>query len=199
MNKYPQRKNKTSFKKGQPAWNRQNLYSECVVCNKNYRTNKSSLNKRRCCSKSCSIIYRKSSSESQKIYDLYLSGIEVKDLAKQFSRKEKNILSLINVRKHRKIGLSRASITKRWKHDKRCLICGWSRCIDAAHIIPAHQGGTMDENNLIPLCPNHHRLFDKKKLRLNEARKLSNVINNWEVYCARKIKIAVPAAPKIDP
>jgi hypothetical protein len=50
-----------------------------------------------------------------------------------------------------------------------CAVCGWSippplrpsplaSGINVHHILPVAHGGTDDEANLVPLCPNHHTL-----------------------------------------
>jgi predicted restriction endonuclease len=44
---------------------------------------------------------------------------------------------------------------------KECVICGWSEAsIDVCHIIPKNCGGTDTFDNVVVLCPNHHRMFD---------------------------------------
>ena len=47
---------------------------------------------------------------------------------------------------------------------KRCMICGWAEVVDVHHIIPRRHGGTNNLDNLIVLCPNHHRLADLKRI-----------------------------------
>lgn len=41
-----------------------------------------------------------------------------------------------------------------------CVICGYDRYVESAHVIPKAQGGPREDWNLVPLCPNHHRLYD---------------------------------------
>lgn len=45
-----------------------------------------------------------------------------------------------------------------------CEYCNWEYGTDIHHILPLSKGGTNDFNNLISLCPNHHRLADKELL-----------------------------------
>ena len=60
-------------------------------------------------------------------------------------------------------------------NQNRCAICGWipptalhiltTRAlkpfvIELHHILPISVGGTDTEDNIIPLCPNHHRIAD---------------------------------------
>ena len=54
-----------------------------------------------------------------------------------------------------------------------CLVCGFDRHIEYAHILPASLGGTVRPGNILPLCPNHHALFDKGALNIAEMQSLS--------------------------
>lgn len=54
-----------------------------------------------------------------------------------------------------------------YKRNIPCQICGENRSIDRCHIIPARLGGTLSNENLLFLCPTHHRLFDR--FMLSEA------------------------------
>ena len=49
-----------------------------------------------------------------------------------------------------------------------CEICGENRTIDKCHIIPAKFGGLKMDENLLYLCPTHHRLFDRFMLSKHE-------------------------------
>ena len=42
-----------------------------------------------------------------------------------------------------------------------CEICGENRAIDKCHILPNKLGGFAQMDNLLYLCPTHHRLFDR--------------------------------------
>lgn len=42
-----------------------------------------------------------------------------------------------------------------------CEICGENRSIDKCHIIPNKLGGSNSEENILFLCPTHHRFFDR--------------------------------------
>jgi len=60
---------------------------------------------------------------------------------------------------------------------KQCLICGESRIVDGAHLIPKRFIESLEADKdvlahldeTIPLCPTHHRLFDL--WRLNDSEK----------------------------
>ncbi|WP_184093483.1 HNH endonuclease [Anaerocolumna cellulosilytica] len=52
------------------------------------------------------------------------------------------------------------------KHDYKCQVCGYNFLIDngnyyceAHHIKSLSQGGSQSPENVVILCPNHHRLF----------------------------------------
>ncbi len=62
-----------------------------------------------------------------------------------------------------------------------CEICGENRSTDRCHIIPSKLGGTAQENNILILCPTHHRLFDRFMLSKAEW-----TIIDWD----RKSKIS---------
>jgi len=56
-----------------------------------------------------------------------------------------------------------------------CEICGENRSVDRCHIIPSKLGGTQETNNLLFLCPTHHRLLDRFMLSKAEW-----ALVNWE-------------------
>jgi hypothetical protein len=68
----------------------------------------------------------------------------------------------------------------------KCCVCGWDEdSIDIHHILPRKDGGSDDLANLTPLCPNHHRLADKKKLSIELLIPLSIILpHDWsdQVY-----------------
>lgn len=45
-------------------------------------------------------------------------------------------------------------------HKKECVICGESRIVEVHHYDENHQNNSPE--NLIPLCPTHHRLFHSR-------------------------------------
>lgn len=57
-----------------------------------------------------------------------------------------------------------------------CGVCGESRCVQLAHIIPRTMGGALT----IPLCPTHHKAYDEGCLTPEELENLSH-------YAARRI------------
>ncbi len=59
-----------------------------------------------------------------------------------------------------------------------CCVCGHSRRVERAHIIPRHAGGS----RTAPLCPNCHQAFDFGQMADSELAQLSK-------YCARELGI----------
>jgi predicted restriction endonuclease len=55
----------------------------------------------------------------------------------------------------------------RAKFLDRCAVCGWDEApCDVAHIVP----GVHEFENVVMLCPNHHRLFDRGQISPDEVR-----------------------------
>lgn len=42
-----------------------------------------------------------------------------------------------------------------------CVVCGECRVVEAAHLIPRTAGADDNVENIIPLCPTHHTLYDR--------------------------------------
>lgn len=55
----------------------------------------------------------------------------------------------------------------------KCMVCGWNVTVDVHHIIPRRQHGTNNMDNLIVLCPNHHRLADIGQLDIETLKTTS--------------------------
>jgi endogenous inhibitor of DNA gyrase (YacG/DUF329 family) len=52
----------------------------------------------------------------------------------------------------------------------RCAICGWEDSVDMAHIVAAKDGGSHEIENRVPLCPNHHIMFDRGRISIEKIR-----------------------------
>ncbi len=53
-----------------------------------------------------------------------------------------------------------------------CEICGYKRFVEISHIVPNKDGGSYEKYNILFLCPNHHRLFDRNLLTEQETGKI---------------------------
>lgn len=71
-----------------------------------------------------------------------------------------------------KFFLRTTHVERRYVYSVGCCICGENRVVDAAHLVPAVEGGSGMEDNIVPLCPTHHRLYDRGKLSEEENEKL---------------------------
>jgi len=80
--------------------------------------------------------------------------------------KGKRIPSNVTIPKPRQDRIYK-SFSKSFK-DLSCEICGDTRVLNIAHIIPRSDGGPDEEWNLMRLCANHHYLFDEHKLSQEE-------------------------------
>jgi ArsR family metal-binding transcriptional regulator len=78
---------------------------------------------------------------------------------------------------------------KKYKPALRCAVCGESRCVELAHIRPVSMGGSSQIHNLMPLCPNHHYLFDNGKLTTQEYNEIAERVEK-----AREIELRIANA-----
>ena len=53
-----------------------------------------------------------------------------------------------------------------------CEICGWKLCVERHRIVPGREGGSYTKDNTIVLCPNHHALADRGKLKRRSLKKI---------------------------
>ena len=52
---------------------------------------------------------------------------------------------------------------------QKCCVCGWTKAtVDLALMLPAYKQGEYKLDNVVPLCPNHNKLFLLAKLEHNE-------------------------------
>jgi hypothetical protein len=61
------------------------------------------------------------------------------------------------------------------KHGDACLLCGFNDIIEAHHIDGNRKNNK--HNNLVPLCPNHHRLIHSKEHKTEIIRQLKKRLN----------------------
>ena len=73
-----------------------------------------------------------------------------------------------------------------------CEVCGENRTIDSCHIIPKRLNGTQDIDNIIFLCPTHHRLFDSCMLSKEEWGKIdwTRKSHKAQIYAEKVLKTA---------
>jgi hypothetical protein len=184
----------TSFKKGNIPWNKKpRIEKECANCGINFKVFPNEADGRKCCSKKCTdSLKRKDYSEDTKAtisYKLALEGKTIREISEITGYPPGSVASYLNKMNYRRYaegGNSYSSIRKKLLNRDdyhSCVCCDFSRGVELAHIIPASEGGQLTYENTLPLCPNHHYLFDNNKLSEEEKSKLSLAI---EVRSARK-------------
>ena len=173
--------NSTSFKKGCTPHNKKcRIVLTCKNCNIKFETFPSETEKRKCCSKKCTNeLKQKDYSRDTKActsYRLAQEGKTIKEISEITGFPPGSISSYLNKMKFRRFvdgGKSYSSVRKKLlsRDDyKGCCVCGFYRIVELAHIIPAKQGGSLTFENTLPLCPNHHHLFDNNRLLEDEIR-----------------------------
>ena len=105
--------------------------------------------------------------EQKEISDFYKKGKTREDIIKELkSKKEADSEKVtVNHKAYKRDNKTIALIKILRNHE--CQICGMSimkrdgsKYVEAAHIIPKHKRGNEKPDNIILLCPNHHKEFD---------------------------------------
>ncbi len=73
-----------------------------------------------------------------------------------------------------------------------CEVCGENRVVDICHIIPRRIKGTQKIDNVLFLCPSHHRLFDACMLTKEEWDKVlwTRKSRKSQIYAEKVLKVA---------
>lgn len=73
--------------------------------------------------------------------------------------------------------------------SKECYLCGYSRIVEVAHVIPRRLYSGIFEKpkymKTVYLCPNHHKLYDYNKLDPDEMAKMVPMIKQELAYLQR--------------
>lgn len=146
----------------------------CKNCNKEFKKKN---NRQQFCSRSCAAKYNnKARNESGWKPKPHSDEAKAKmlDAANKYWNEHPELKRKKEIRsqkgKHKKpksiLELSKRTISKICRRlNIGCSNCGWNEEIcDIHHIIPRREGGIDDHINLTYLCPNCHRLADRKKL-----------------------------------
>lgn len=155
----------------------------CEICQNKFSRNVRSLSKvqKAYCSKNCFNSDPQNSrylnSKTKVVMDLINKGLKHKEVSKITGFSMGSIASILNRVLYRSsAGTSFATIRKKFLKGKSCLVCGFTRALEACHIVPASKKGPNTEDNLIALCPNHHHLFDHNKLLEEEYEKIKEKV-----------------------
>ncbi len=109
---------------------------------------------------------------------LYAQGMTYKEIAKTLGITIGSASGMIYQARLRKdigsrVGQGKAFV--RSKLPRTCELCGYSRIVEVAHIIPVRAGGKYALDNCYSLCPNCHHLFDHDALTPEEQSKLRKI------------------------
>jgi hypothetical protein len=99
---------------------------------------------------------------------LTTKGVRPSDLELDFRAFADNLTThLREVRARERQAQFRASVFARY--SPRCVFCGYEirEALEAAHIVGKGEQGSDDARNGLPLCRNHHRLFDLNLLGID--------------------------------
>ena len=172
----PKRKNRTK-----------RIEMSCYFCEKTiYRTQNYIENAKKknvtnfTCSKQCAASKKESKSLSLKILEMAINGKKNKEISQILNVPMGTVASCLNRKKYRRYGENGQSYgvtkTQLRREYKECQICGFDRIIEIAHILPAAKGGQLSKENTVPLCPNHHHLFDHNRLLKEEFEKIKDKV-----------------------
>lgn len=64
-------------------------------------------------------------------------------------------------------------------YEYKCLLCSWDKVVEVHHLDGNHSNNSSD--NLIPLCPNHHRLSIMNKYKEGLSVEIAEVLDNIRV------------------
>jgi len=103
-------------------------------------------------------------------------GCKVKEtIKKQENSTIESILVKDSHAKFNRVRLLARAFMKYYGIKKECKICKFDICVEIAHIKPISEftldsliGEVNSLNNIIYLCPNHHKMLDKKLISLEE-------------------------------
>lgn len=167
----------TRFKTGGRAWNSQNIFITCLICKKEVKTILSRKEKHKFCSKICASS-GKLSPKMNEVINLYKAGLKMREISVQLNKPLGTIGGMIyryNIKNRFGHPEFNKTIIKR-QLPNFCELCGYTRVIELAHIIPRSKGGQHRISNYLSLCPNCHYLFDQNLLVEEERIKISKVI-----------------------
>jgi uncharacterized protein with PIN domain len=74
--------------------------------------------------------------------------------------------------KHFKKQIKNYNLNKRYK---KCCVCGFE-LVDFAHVKAKKDGGKYTADNIVPLCPNCHRLFDRNRMNKKGIERIDGFI-----------------------
>jgi len=163
---YPCQKNRFCSQECYFASRRKGSFISCQVCGKKFWGSPAKVETRKTCSLECFREYRKRFHKMnteycavcRKPFHFYPSS---RRNARYCSRACQKI-DQVEGNQRRGLRLKLYNLLK----TKKCAICGWEEApTDLCHIVPQKEGGSDSLENLIFLCPNHHRMLDYGRIQ----------------------------------
>jgi hypothetical protein len=145
------------------------ILKTCKQCNITFEADSREINRgnAKYCSLSCAA---KNQRKNAKLYEKTCLGCN--NIFKAKYSEAKYCSQSCKLKVYRRLQKSKeASIATFYRilTDTPCEICGWNETNrDLHHIIPVSQGGKTTLDNIVSLCPNHHRMAHKDMLSREE-------------------------------
>jgi hypothetical protein len=131
----------------------------CKKCNESFKVDTRELNRGN--GKYCSLSCAAKTSKLQKYEKICKHCGTQYYTASKFSKYCSSHCKQRNYRLKSKGAFNMKAFYKLFK-NLPCELCGWKEASrDLHHIIPVSSGGKNETNNLISVCPNHHRMIHK--------------------------------------
>lgn len=126
----------------------------CPVCNKEFETKTNYKKEKTVCSRACANThFRSGVSNGNYKLGIYKKGSKTKTIYRHIC-------------------------FKYWEH--KCAICGWDKVVDVHHVDFNHSNN--DAKNLIPLCPNHHKLTETNEYKHEIQIEIDKLIfEKWKI------------------
>lgn len=148
-------------------------YVTCQMCGKQFKVTLHNAKGRVACSRQCFLKLREKKFETKncivcgKAFTFYSKRRKAAKycskackIIAQIRNKENNLASKYlnkSARSFRRVWGPK--LRKIWGNE--CMVCGWDEApTDICHIVPVKDGGANTIDNIVLLCPNHHRMFD---------------------------------------
>lgn len=132
------------------------------------------------CGRDCQREWRRQSPSTDAIFAMFSSGMKIREIAAARGVSMGTVSNAIAVARSKADDKKyRSRSGKTFVSNKlpdACELCGYDRCVDLAHVVPAREGGTYAISNCLALCPNCHHLFDHDLLTTAEYAKVDELI-----------------------
>jgi len=156
------------------------VIQKCKHCQKNFEADSKETKRGNAifCSISCSASYRNLNKKKyQCTCTICQSNFEATTADSKFCSKPCKYKGYRAKQQNTKISIT---TLQRIFKDIPCELCGWNETTrDIHHIVPVSKGGKNDINNVISVCPNHHRMIHK------------NLVSQEAIHIALKLRLSL--------